>query len=57
MKIGNVILWLIVAFAFVAVLTHAVGFSTAAGSLFTGTNMLGKTLEGQGVASGGQKVA
>lgn len=32
-------------FAFVAVLTHASGFSTAAGSLFGGVNNLGKTIE------------
>lgn len=30
-----------------AVLTHAAGFSTAAGTLFTGVNTLGTTLEGR----------
>jgi hypothetical protein len=30
---------------FVAVLTHASGFSTAAGTMFSGVNTLGKTLE------------
>lgn len=57
MKARDVILWLILGFVFVAVLTHAAGFATAAGTLFTGTNNLGKTLEGQGISSGGQKVA
>jgi hypothetical protein len=31
---------------FVAVMTHASGFSQAAGTLFTGVNSMGKTLEG-----------
>jgi len=46
---------LIVLFAFVAVLTHAYGFSLAAGTLFSGVNTLGKTLEAGGVASGGTR--
>lgn len=37
---------------FFAVLTHAAGFSSAAGTLFTGVNGLGQTLE-----SGNGKVA
>lgn len=32
---------------FVAVMTHAKNFSLAAGTLFTGVNNLGKTLEGR----------
>jgi hypothetical protein len=36
---------LIAAFVFVAVLTHASGFSLAAGTLFSGFNSLGQTLE------------
>lgn len=56
MKWSSIILWLVIGFVFIGVLTHAAGFSTAAGTLFAGTNTLGKTLEGQGVASGGQKV-
>jgi hypothetical protein len=56
MKWGSVILWLIIGFVFIGVLTHAYGFSLAAGTLFSGTNSLGKTLEGQGTASGGTKV-
>jgi hypothetical protein len=35
---------------FVAVMTHAAGFSTAAGTLFTGINTLGSTLEAGGTA-------
>jgi len=56
MKFKDVFLWLIIGFVFIGVLTHAAGFATAAGTLFSGTNMLGSTLEGRGVASGGQKV-
>jgi hypothetical protein len=46
---------LIVLFAAVAVLTHAYGFSLAAGTLFSGLNTLGGTLEGGNIASGGTK--
>jgi hypothetical protein len=42
----NIVLWLIVGFVFIGVLTHAAGFSLAAGTLFSGTNSLGATLEG-----------
>lgn len=37
---------------FVAVMTHAKGFSTAAGTLFTGVNTLGKTLEAGNIKAG-----
>lgn len=37
----------------VAVLTHAAGFSQAAGTVFTGVNGLGKTLEAGNIKSGG----
>lgn len=57
MKFKDIALWLVIGFVFIGVITHANGFATAAGTLFSGTNTLGKTLEGQGVASGGQKVA
>lgn len=30
-----------------AILTHAGGFATAAGTLFSGVNTMGKTLEGR----------
>jgi hypothetical protein len=55
-KFKDVILWLVIGFVFIGVLTHAYGFSLAAGTLFSGTNTLGKTLEGQGMSSGGTKV-
>jgi hypothetical protein len=38
---------------FVAVMTHAQGFSKAAGTLFTGINSLGTTLEAPGTAGKG----
>jgi uncharacterized membrane protein len=37
---------------FVAVMTHAKGFSTAAGTLFTGVNTLGRTLEAGNIKQG-----
>ena len=37
---------------FVAVMTHAAGFSTAAGTLFTGLNSLGGTLEAGNIKAG-----
>jgi hypothetical protein len=47
-------------FIFVAVLTHARGFSSAAGTLFTGVNGIGTTLEGNSSSNshmGGQSRA
>jgi hypothetical protein len=52
MKLKDVVLWLIIGFVFIGVLTHAYGFATAAGTLFSGTNTLGKTLEGSGSTAG-----
>lgn len=37
---------------FVAVMTHATGFSKAAGTLFTGVNSLGTTLEAGNIKQG-----
>lgn len=37
---------------FVAVMTHATGFSSAAGTLFTGVNSMGQTLEGGSIKAG-----
>jgi hypothetical protein len=37
---------------FVAVMTHAKGFSTAAGTLFTGVNGIASTLEGGSIKQG-----
>jgi hypothetical protein len=39
-------------FILVAVLTHAAGFSTAAGTLFTGVNTIGSTLEAGNIKAG-----
>lgn len=52
---GWLTVFLLFAF-FIGVITHAYGFSLAAGTLFTGVNSLGKTLEGGNIASGGTKV-
>lgn len=37
---------------FVAIITHAKGFSAAAGTIFTGVNSLGKTLEAGNIRGG-----
>jgi hypothetical protein len=47
---------LLLCFLAVAVLTHAYGFSLAAGTLFTGLNSLGTSLEAGGISSGGTAV-
>jgi hypothetical protein len=39
-------------FIVLAVLTHAQGFASSAGTLFTGVNGIGSTLSGSGSASG-----
>lgn len=44
-KFWRWMLVLLLIFAFVAVLTHAAGFATAAGSLFSGLTGLGATIE------------
>jgi len=44
---------IIVGFIVIGVLTHAYGFSLAAGTLFAGLNNTGRTLEGGSIASGG----
>jgi hypothetical protein len=58
---GGIIALIIVGFIFVAVLTHASGASSAFGTLFTGLNGIGETLEGGGSSSttrsGGQSRA
>jgi hypothetical protein len=56
MKVKDAILWLVIGFVFIGVITHAYGFSLAAGTLFKGVQGLGGTLEGRGIASGGTKV-
>jgi hypothetical protein len=47
MSFGGIIALIIVGFIILAVLTHAHGFASAAGTLFTGANGLGETLSGQ----------
>lgn len=44
-RFWRIITLLLLIFAFVAVLTHAAGFSQASGSLFSGFNTLGQTIE------------
>ena len=48
---------LLLCFLAVAVLTHAYGFSLAAGTLFSGLNTLGTSLEAGGIKSGGTATA
>jgi hypothetical protein len=36
----------------IGIITHAQGFATAAGSLFTGANGLGQTLEAGNISAG-----
>lgn len=43
---GAIVALIITGFIILAVLTHASGFSSAAGTLFTGMNGLGETLSG-----------
>lgn len=40
---------------FVAVMTHAAGFSAAAGTLFSGVNGISQTLTGGGLTAGSTK--
>jgi hypothetical protein len=58
---GGIVALVIVGFIILAVLTHAKGFASSAGTLFTGMNGLGETLSGQGTGSntrsGGQSRA
>jgi hypothetical protein len=49
-KFWKILLWFFLGCIFLAVMTHASGFSTAAGTLFTGVNTLGTTLEGASTA-------
>lgn len=48
-KFWKVLTYVLLAFVFVAVMLHASGFSMAAGTLFTGLNNLGGTIEARGV--------
>jgi hypothetical protein len=51
-KFWGIVTLIIVGFIFVAVLTHAAGFSAAAGSLFSGIQGIGSTLEAGSIKSG-----
>jgi hypothetical protein len=56
----GVVMFIFIGFVVVAILTHASGFSSAAGTLFTGVNGLGETLEGNSAGNtrtGGQSKA
>lgn len=46
-SIGGIVLTLFLLFFFIGVMRNAKGFSQAAGSMFSGVNTLGKTLEGR----------
>jgi len=51
--------WLTLLFVFfliIGIITHAAGFSLAAGTIFSGFQGLGTSLEGGNIASGGTKV-
>lgn len=45
--IAGIITLIFLGFIFIGVLRNAKGFSSAAGTLFSGTNQLGMTLEGR----------
>ena len=49
-KILDIVMWFLVFALFIGVMLHAAGFSAAAGTLFTGVNNLGTTLEAAGSA-------
>jgi hypothetical protein len=48
----NLVMIFFIGALFVLVVTHAKGFSTAAGTVFTGINGLGTTLTGQRIKAG-----
>lgn len=54
-KVWGVITLIFVGFIFVAVMTHAAGFSAAAGTLFTGVQGIGSTLEAGNIKAGSTK--
>ena len=51
-KIFDIITLFFIGALVVLAVTHAKGFSTAAGTLFTGVNNLGTTLTGQRIKAG-----
>ena len=48
----TIIMYFLMGSLVVLVVTHAKGFSTAAGTVFTGVNGLGTTLTGQRIKAG-----
>lgn len=50
--IMNLIMVFFIGSIIVLAITHAKGFSTAAGTVFTGVNSLGTTLTGQRIKAG-----
>lgn len=51
-KIFDIVMFFFVGSLIVLAVTHAKGFATAAGTLFTGVNNLGTTLTGQRITAG-----
>jgi hypothetical protein len=49
-KILDIVMWFLVFALFIGVMLHAQGFSTSVGTLFTGVNGLGQTLEDNSTA-------
>lgn len=47
MKARDIVMWLILGFIAMGILMHARQFSIANGSVFSGVNTLGRTLEGR----------
>jgi hypothetical protein len=52
----GVLTLLLIGFLVIGIITHAYGFSLAAGTLFQGVQGLGTSLEAGSIASGGTKV-
>lgn len=50
--IMKLIMFFFIGSVFVLVVTHARGFSTSAGTVFTGINGMGTTLTGQRIGAG-----
>jgi len=51
-KFWSILTLVFLGFITIGVLTHAAGFSTAAGTLFTGVNTIGTTLEAGNIKAG-----
>ncbi|HEY6020713.1 MAG TPA: hypothetical protein VIY48_12705 [Candidatus Paceibacterota bacterium] len=51
-KVFDIVTLFFIGALFVLIVTHAKGFATAAGTVFTGVNNLGTTLTGQRITAG-----